>query len=108
MKKFITVLFVLGFCLTAKAQTEEVCPEEATPAGWVIVSYRACAGCCGEFGKITQMPTIKKIEDLPSGTTLEICPQKTPKGWVVTSTRPCAGCCGAAGEITQMPTIKKL
>ena len=98
---------LVGLSLYSKAQTQETCPQ-STPAGCVVISYRDCAGSCGAAGPIVKMPTIKKITDLPSGTTLEICPQSTPAGWVVISYRDCAGCYGASGQISKMPKIKKL
>lgn len=103
--------FVLTVGLFAFSHTEvlsetlETCPQP-TPDGWVIISHRACAGCCGQRG-IVHMPTIKRIDNLKAGATLEICPQPTPKGWVVISHRASAGCCGQRG-IVHRPTIKKI
>ncbi len=89
------------------ASFEEICPGAPVPTGWITISSRACAGCCGSTG-IVQMRTIQKIDTMPSGSTLEICPgQPTPAGWIIISSRACAGCCGASG-IVQMPTIKKI
>jgi|GEM_PF-3049722 len=106
MKKILIVIsIVFGTISSAIAQTQETCPGE-TPHGWVVVSYRACAGCCSSPG-LVQMPTIKRIGSLPSGTTIEICPQPIPFGWVVVSYRACAGCCGATG-LVQLPTIKRI
>lgn len=107
MKRILFLLISLFFTYNSilQAQTEEICPG-SVPDGWIIISYRACAGCCGGKG-IVYMPTIKKIEDLPTGTELEICPQDIPRGWVIISKRACAGCCGGNG-IIYMPTIKKI
>src|SRR5262245_20874560 len=91
----------------AAVADQEICPGQPIPAGWVIVSTRPCAGCCGSSG-IVQMQTIRNIDQMPPNSTVEICPgQPIPAGWVIVSTRPCAGCCGNSG-IAQMPTIKKL
>lgn len=83
----------------------EMCPQ-ATPPGWVIISGRPCASCCGTT-EISRMLAIRRIDDEPKGTRIEMCPQETPPGWAVVGTRPCAGCCGTT-EIDQMVTIEKL
>ena len=107
MKIILIILLFQFSALLIKAQTQETCPQP-TPHGWVVISYRACAGCCGADGKLVQMPTIKRVDNLPQGTSLEMCPQTTPQGWAVISYRDCAGCCGADGKLVKMPTIKKL
>lgn len=107
MKNILVLLFLVGFNLKIAAQTYETCPQDI-PAGYVIISYRPCAGCCGLGGEIVQMPTIQRIDHLPAGTTMEICPQAAPPGWVVISYRSCAGCCGVNGQIAQLPTIMKI
>lgn len=106
MKKFSTAIFLL---LTSFVfgQEQEICPG-TVPAGWVIVNTRSCAGCCGYTGTIINKLVIKRIDNLPAGTTLEICPQSTPAGWVVIDTRSCAGCCGYGGAIINKPVIKKI
>lgn len=104
--KSILLLSTLILSLISKSQTKEVCPGTKAK-DWVIISYRPCAGCCGEFGKIVQMPTIKKIVDLPSGTKLEIVPQEIQDGWEVKKKRKCAGCCGSI-EMCELITIEKL
>jgi len=107
MKRATPLILAIFLLLSAisKGQTQEICPQPI-PVGWVVISNRACAGCCGSH-EIIQMPTIKRVDNLPSGSRLEICPQPIPAGWVVISNRACAGCCGSHG-IIQMPTIKKL
>lgn len=81
----------------------EICPQPI-PYGWVVVSKRYCAGCCGSG--MTDKLTIQRIEHAPKGTRVEMCPQATPPGWAVVSSRPCAGCCGSG--MTEMLTIEKL
>jgi hypothetical protein len=86
----------------------EVCPQPL-PDGWVITGTRSCAGCCGNKGGITEMLTIQRVDRLPVGSELEICPdQEVPLGWVVTDVRNCAGCCGKKGGLAKLPTIRKL
>ena len=106
-KNIFLILFLFYLLPNVSAQTEEICPQP-TPRGWVIISVRDCAGCCGNYGEIVKMRTIKKISNLPPGETLEICPQPVPRGWVVISVRDCAGCCGYAGQLVKMQTIKKI
>jgi len=109
MKKtlFLLIALVLTLGSSLKAQTQDICPDTKIPAGWVVISSRSCAGCCNSGNGVVQMQTIKKIDNLPAGTTLEICPGPTPAGWVVVSTRACSGCCGGSG-VVQMPTIKRI
>jgi hypothetical protein len=86
--------------------TQEICPQDTVPVGWVVTSTRACSTCCG-IPRVVQMRTVTKIDGLPPGYTLEICNgQATPAGWVVVSTRACSTCCGAS-FVVQLPTIKK-
>ena len=121
MKKylFLFIAIIFSYCAPStsveakseaipsiNSETQETCPQ-TTPNGWVVISYRACAGCCGAPG-IIQMPTIERIDNLPSGTVLEICPQPVPDGWILVGTHDCAGCCGRNGEIVHKPVIKKL
>ena len=109
MKRNLILYLILffGSIFRTESQTMEVCPGYV-PRGWVIVSYRSCAGCCGQPGEIVLMPTIKRIDNMPVGTTIEVCPQRIPRGWVTISYRSCAGCCGQPGELVQMPTIKRI
>lgn len=99
----------------------EICPQ-ALPPGWVVVSTRPCAECCG--AGIAQMLTIERVgndservhredeheekhhEIDPGLTRNEICPQATPPGWVVIGGRSCAGCCDS--EISRMLTIRRI
>ncbi len=107
--------------LLGAQEVREVCPQ-AIPPGWVVVSKRLCAGCCGSG--MAEMLTIKHIDNDsekahrdgerkekppaidPKVTRTEVCPQALPPGWVVVSTRPCAGCCGSG--IAEMLTIERV
>ncbi|MBP9549575.1 MAG: hypothetical protein KBE86_10500 [Chitinophagales bacterium] len=105
--RLILSLLLLHLMHTGIAQTEEVCPQQI-PSGWVIISHRPCADCCGEIGNIIQMPTIQRIDNLPIGSILEICPQPIPPGWIEIDKKPCAGCCGETGNIVYRSVIKKI
>lgn len=107
--KLILTFLILFFSSTLYSQTQSICPGQPVPTGWIIIGSTSCAGCCGTAGQIVNMPTIKRFDNLPSGTTLSICPgQETPAGWVITGSTSCAGCCGLGGQTVNMPTIKKL
>lgn len=108
MRVFYTFLFLLiGY--TSFSQTEVICVGKI-PEGWIVIEFISCTGCCGVESPATgRMIKIQRIDNLPVGTTLEIChEQKLPKGWVVVSIRVCRiNCCGINGYM-KLPTIKKL
>lgn len=101
----------------------EVCPQ-ALPQGWVVVSTRLCADCCGSG--MSQMLTIERVggdsermhrdddehqerhSEIDSRLTrTEMCPQATPPGWVIIGGRPCADCCDTPG-MSRMLTIRRI
>ena len=111
MKLFLTILIVfINLTSFGQPETEEICAQQPTPEGWIIINHRLCNNCCGtETPQLGHMNTIRKIDNLPAGTTLEICSdQPLPKGWVIVSIRICrTDCCGSNG-FHKLPTIKKL
>jgi hypothetical protein len=102
----IPFLIVLG---KGSDQDQVICPTPNIPTGWIVIGTQDCAGCCGVSGAIVHKLIIKRIDNLPSGTSLTICPTPNiPDGWVVIGTQACAGCCGVNGSIINKPVIKKL
>lgn len=98
------VLFIIASIfstLVAAQEVRDICPQ-AIPPGWVVVSSRACADCCGPG--MTEKLTIRRIDDAQQGARVDMCPQETPRGWAVVGTRPCADCCGST--MGQMLTIE--
>lgn len=54
------------------------------------------------------MPTIQKVDSLPKGTRLEVCPQATPAGMVAQATAHAQDVVVKAQEVVQMPTIQRI
>jgi hypothetical protein len=107
--KSVIILFLLTLSFAAQSQTQEICPGDIPP-GWVIISYRPCAGCCGG-PPIVQKPTIQRIDNLSAGEMVEMCPQQVPAGWVIVAYRQCAGCCTgccAGSGFIYRPIIKRV
>lgn len=83
----------------AFADTQDICGV-LPPAGWITISVnRSCARAGGTYlvGR-----TIRRIENLPAGTTVDTCGDLAPAGWVTTSVN---GGCAKLGIETYISSI---
>lgn len=107
MKILLVFIFFMSYFVSF-GQTEEICENKA-PKGWIVIDSRVCV-CCGVEAPVqNRIFKIQRIDNLPVGTALEICPnQKIPEGWVVISIRVCRNDCCGINAYRQMKTIKKI
>lgn len=103
MRILITLSLVL-LAIQGQAQTQVICGNQPVPSGWITISI---GGVCGTTGGVTfYSRTIRKIDSMATGSTVQICGDVAPAGWVTVSMSN--GCAVINGTSYIGRTIRKI
>ncbi len=85
--KILFTLSIVILTIQSQAQTQVICGNQPVPSGWITVSI---GGVCGTTGGVTfYSRTIRKIDTMATGSTIQICGDVAPAGWVTTAMGVC-------------------